>query len=82
MVEVQRMQADMLGYMPVMQSMQHDLDLPDTQHADGYDVFDSPDAELHYATDELRQSVYEVVQEIRDRFPSDILQTCPWPGMA
>ena len=71
-----------MRYMPVMQSMQHDPNLPHTQHADGYDVFDSPDAEVQNATDELRQSVHEVVQEFRDRFPSDIQQTRPWPGMA
>ena len=71
------MRADMLGDMPAMQSMQHESD--PNLHADDYDVYDSPDAEVYCANDELRhvQSVQEVLQEFKDRFPSQTAADLP-----
>ena len=67
--------ADDLGYTHVhANAVQHDMSMPHTYQQDyeSYDQFDDPDAEVQVETESLKSEVEALVNEYRDRFPSDI----------
>ena len=62
-------------FMPAVSAMQHDPHEPHVVDAfddHDYDQFDIPDAGVRVETESLRAEIQEVVNEFKDRFPSDI----------